>query len=122
MNNTHLALVNPPADVQATYSAFVQACQNWHPTEVPNLRLPISQLPPPPPPSAVPDVSGVCHYIQDPMGSLMPTFWLLSLFVVVILFFWITKLHHLPGAVAQIVWRWADDRWNLSDRLPWKRT
>jgi hypothetical protein len=66
MPDTHLALIDPPQDVQTAVVAVVHACQGWQPTEVP---LPEHSIAPPSS-LAVPHQSlteaQVCSFITHP--------------------------------------------------------
>lgn len=104
MSRTHLALINPPEDVQTTYAAFIQACQNWKPTEIPELS--IDQIPlPHPSANTWPSVTDACGFIQHPDTMLVAVLWtFLFLFVIIIGFFYFTKLHYLPYYILKTIY------------------
>lgn len=90
---SHLALVNPPTDVQHAVAAAVNACHGWKPTLMED--KPAHVVPRPPPPSIE---AQVCGYINDPLSVVWPAVdAMVLLAIIVVLVMWVTRLHHLPG-------------------------
>ena len=99
--NTHPALINPPADVQAAVAEVVRACHGWAPTQVPDLPLnpPLVTVD-----HMVTTEADVCNLILHPYEGLWAALWVVLFFVLVLaLFGWAVQIHRWPGAL----WRMA---------------
>ncbi len=104
---THMALIDPPQEVQQAVTAIKRACADWRPIEVQDKSLLSPSGEPPRVKSTITTEAKICSLVNNPDGVMWDLF--IPMFIIVGMIWligWMLQIHKIPMAIFRLA-RWS---------------